>query len=194
MRSLQSTAHRAHAAKMPSRYRPRRVRLHDGREVTVRAILETDAPQIVQAFERLTPESRYFRFMHHKSQLSDATLQRGVHPRPGREFAFVATIPAAGGIDIVGGAQYVRAGKTGSRTCEFSITVAEDWRGTGLASTLLASLVRRARRDGYERMRGWVIAENAPMLGLARKLGFEIKPVPDDTTLLRVQRALRCAR
>lgn len=29
------------------------------------------------------------------------------------------------------------------------MTVAEDWRGVGLASTLLASLVRRALRDGY---------------------------------------------
>lgn len=174
----------------PSRYRPRRVRLHDGREVTVRAIVEADAPEISRAFERLTTESRYFRFMHHKRHLSDAALQRGVHPRPGRDFAFVATIPAADGIDIVGGAQYVRAGRTNTRKCEFAITVAEDWRGSGLASTLLASLVRRARRDGYETMEGWVIAENGAMLGLARKLNFRIEPVPNDSTMLRVRRAL----
>ncbi len=175
---------------MPSRYRPRRIRLHDGREVTVRAIVEADAPEIVHAFEHLTAESRYLRFMHQKKQLSDAALQRGVHPRPGRDFAFVATIPAADGIAIVGGAQYVRADETNAKTCEFAITVAEDWRGSGLASTLLASLVRRARRDGYETMEGWVIAENTPMLGLARKLDFEIEPVPGDATVLRVQRAL----
>ncbi len=34
------------------------------------------------------------------------------------------------------------------------MTVAEDWRGVGLASTLLASLVRRALRDGYVMMEG----------------------------------------
>jgi hypothetical protein len=93
---------------MSSRYRPRRANLNDGRDVTVRAIVESDAPEIVQAFERLTTESRYRRFMHHKKQLKGAALQRGVHPRPGREFAFVATIPAAAGTDIAGGAQYVR--------------------------------------------------------------------------------------
>jgi RimJ/RimL family protein N-acetyltransferase len=175
---------------MPSLYRPRRVSLHDGREVTVRAIVEADAPEITRAFERLTTESRYFRFMHHKKHLSDGALQRGVHPRPGREFAFVATIPSAEGIDIVGGAQYVRADETNAKTCEFAVTVAEDWRGRGLATTLLSSLVRRARHDGYETIEGWVLAENTAMLALARGLDFEIEPVPGDATLLRVQRAL----
>ena len=156
----------------------------------MRAIVEADAPEIVRAFERLTPESRYFRFMHHLRQLSNDALQRGVHPRPGREFACVATIPAAEGIDIVGGAQYVPADETNAKTCEFAITVAEDWRGSGLATMLLASLVRRAGRDGYETMEGWVIAENTAMLGLARKLNFKIEAVPGDATMLRVQRAL----
>jgi RimJ/RimL family protein N-acetyltransferase len=175
---------------MSSRYRPRRISLHDGREVTVRAIVEADAPEIARAFARLTGESRYFRFMHHKKQLSGAALERSVHPRPGREFVFVATIPAADGIDIVGGAQYVSAEKTKAKRCEFAMTVAEEWRGSGLATTLLASLVRRARRDGYKTMEGWVLAENTAMLALARELGFDIEPVPGDTTVLRVQRAL----
>ncbi len=175
---------------IPSRYRPRCIRLPDGREVRIRAIVETDAPEIVQAFERLSAASRYFRFMRHKKQLEPAEVERGVHPRPGRDFAFVATIPAADGIDLVGAAQYVRADETSDKTCEFAITVAEDWRGNGLASTLLASLLRRARRDGYEVMEGRVIAENTPMLRLARKLGFKIDPIPGDASVLRVQRAL----
>jgi acetyltransferase len=111
---------------MPSRYRPRRIRLRDGREVTLRAIVEADAPAIVRAFERLSLESRYFRFMQHKQHLDGAALQRGAHPQPGRDFAFVATIPAADSIDIVGAAQYVRANDRRTKTCEFAITVAED--------------------------------------------------------------------
>jgi RimJ/RimL family protein N-acetyltransferase len=175
---------------MPPRYRPRRITLRDGREVTLRAIVEADAAEIVQAFERLSAQSRYYRFMKHKRQLDDAALQRGVHPRPGRDFAFVATIPAADAIDIVGAAQYVQAGDASHKTCEFAITVAEDWRGRELATRLLASLVRRARRDGYETMEGLVMAENTAMLALARKLKFKVEPVPGDATVLRVQRAL----
>lgn len=175
---------------MTANYRPRRIALRDGREVTLRAIAEADAPEIVQAFERLSAQSRYSRFMSHQRQLDDAALQRGVHPRPGHDFVFVATIPAADGIDIVGAAQYVQASVHDDKTCEFAITVAEDWRGSDLATRLLASLVRRARRDGYQTMEGLVIAENSAMLALARRLGFKAEPVPGDATVLRVQRAL----
>jgi RimJ/RimL family protein N-acetyltransferase len=177
-------------ATMASRYRPHLVSLRDGREVTLRAIVEADATKIVQAFERLSAESRYYRFMRYKKQLDGAAVERGVHPRPGREFAFVATIPAAEGTDIVGAGQYVRAGDGNEKTCEFSITVAEDWRGGGLATRLLASLVRRARHDGYETMEGWVLAQNTPMLAVARKLHFKTEPVSGDAAVLRVQRAL----
>lgn len=176
---------------MPTaRYRPRRLPLRDGRAVTLRAISPADAPEIAQAFERLSAESRYSRFMQHKRRLDPAALDRGVRPRPGRDFAFVATIPAADGIDIVGAAQYVRVAEDDPSTCEFAITVAEDWRGSGLATQLLASLVRRARRDGYARMEGAVIADNSPMLALARKLKFTAHPMPDDATVIRVERAL----
>lgn len=173
-----------------SRYRPRGVTLRDGREVTLRAIGASDAAEIVQAFERLTADSRYYRFMQHKRQLDPAALHRGVRPRPGRDFAFVATVPAADGIDIVGAGQYVRAREDDATACEFAITVAEDWRGTGLATQLLASLVRRAKRDGYRTMEGAVIADNVPMLTLARRLGFKVHPVPDDAAVVRVEREL----
>jgi len=45
--------------------------------------------------------------------------------------------------------------------------VAEDKRGSGLAVHLLASLVRRSRRDGYGTMEGLVVAINRPMPALA---------------------------
>jgi L-amino acid N-acyltransferase YncA len=174
----------------PARYRARLVRLRDGRTVTLRAIDAADGPEIVQAFERLSSESRYTRFMQHKKQLDPAALARGVNPRPGQDFVFVATVPAADGIDIVGAAQYVRVGGAAARTCEFAITLADDWHGSGLAHRLMASLIRRARRDGYNRMEGMVNAGNSAMLGLARTLGFTVNAVTDDAAMLRVQRIL----
>lgn len=175
------------------RSRPRRFRLRDGREVVLRAVAEGDKAEIVQAFERLSPDSRYLRFMHHKKQLDPVALEQGVHPRPGEACVLVATVPAADGIDIVGAAQYVHAVRSAGRTCEFAVTVAEGWRGAGLAARLLQGLLRRARRDGYDTMEGWVLAENLPMLTLARRLRFRVEAVTDDTTLLHVARALRPA-
>jgi acetyltransferase len=156
----------------------------------LRAIGPADAPEILQAFERLTVASRYSRFMQHKKQVDPAALHRGLHPRPGRDFVFVATTPAADGIDIVGAAQYIRVDDNDPATCEFAITVADDWQGSGLASRLLASLVRRARRDGYATMEGSVLADNRPMLALAHKLKFVVCPEPDDATVVRVRRTL----
>ena len=177
---------------IPGLRRARRVTLADGREVTIRAVRESDAGEILQAFERLSPASRLSRFLHHKKTLRAETVERGVRPRPGYAFVLVATIPADDGFDIVGAAQYLPLGKDGEqdravpdgatreavasealhRACEFAITVAEDWRGSGLARRLLASLVDRARRDGYATIEGLVSAENVRMLALARRLKF----------------------
>ncbi|BDI07318.1 hypothetical protein CATMQ487_42880 [Sphaerotilus microaerophilus] len=174
----------------PSREGAQLVQLRDGRTVTLRAITEADAPEIEQAFERLSAQSRYDRFMRHKKHLDSASLQRGVHPLAGRDFAFVATIPAPDGIDIVGAAQYVRADEGGDQTCEFAVTVAEDWRRCHLATTLMTALLAQAQRDGYTTMEGWVTASNSAMVELAGRLGFTLDPAPGDTAVLRVRHAL----
>ena len=176
-----------------SPYRPRRLRLRDGREVTLRAIAESDAPAIARAFEQLSPDSRYQRFMQHKKQLNPEALERGVRRRPGEDFAFVAAVPGKGGEEIVGAAQYVPSGEGDPGRCEFAITLAEDWRGCGLATQLMLSLLRRARYDGYAAMEGLVLAANEPMRALARKLKFSVEAVPPDGTVLRVLRRLQPA-
>ena len=84
----------------------------------------------------------------------------------------------------------MRANENNDKTCEFAITLAEDWRGSGLGAELLASLLRQAPAEGYTTMEGSVLADNAPMLALARELGFEVEPVPGDATVVRVWQSL----
>ncbi len=170
-------------------YRQRHATLRDGRQVLIRAIRPDDADEIRQAFERMSSGARYMRFMQHKRELDPLRLERGVNPTAGREFALVATIPADDGIDIVGAARYLAA--PARATCEFSVSVADDWQGVGLAATLMRSLIRRAARDGYRAIEGLVLRDNQPMLDLARKLGFKVQFVPDDGSLRRVVRKLR---
>ena len=160
--------------------------LRDGRAVSLRAITETDAPAIQRAFDLLSSESRYNRFLQHRKQLDPAALARGVRPRPGQDFILVATVPQPGGFAIVGGAQYVRASPNDDSTCEFAITVAEDWRAGGLARAMLCALLHRARRDHYQAMVGLVLADNAPMLALARRLGFGVQPSSEGDTVVQV--------
>ncbi|MCL4744024.1 MAG: GNAT family N-acetyltransferase [Burkholderiaceae bacterium] len=187
------------------------MKLADGRELTLRAVRVSDASEIHQAFERLSPASRLTRFLHHKKSLSAEMVERGVRPRPGYSFVLVATVPADDGIDIVGAAQYQPLGVAGEQdrppgedargeegvandarpaSCEFAITVAEDWRGSGLARRLLASLVDRARRDGYTTIEGLVSAENVAMLALARRLKFTPHYSPEGGNAVVVRRRL----
>ena len=167
--------------------------LRDGRVVTRRPVRKSDVAELVQAFNRLSVDARYRRFMYHKEYLNPAFVERGVRPRPGQDFVFVATVPADDGFDIVGAAQYVPAETDDVEHCEFAITVAEGWRGSGLAANLLASLARRACVDGYRTIEGLVLAENKPMRALARKLGFAQKSEPGDASVVRVVLALNSA-
>lgn len=64
---------------LPSRSRPRCVSLRYDREVTPREIVEADTTKIVQAFERLSAQSRYYRLMRNKKKLT-----RGADQQPAR--------------------------------------------------------------------------------------------------------------
>ena len=180
-----------------SRHRPRQLTLRDGREVELRPVAASDAAELLQSFARLSADARYQRFMQHKKDLDRVALGRGVRPVAGEEFAYVATVPAADGFDIVGAARYVRAEPAPDAatdatpdSCEFAVTVGDDWRRSGLARQLLANLVRRARRDGYRTIEGQVLADNEPMLALARRMRFKVERQPGEGSVVRIVREL----
>jgi acetyltransferase len=172
----------------PAKFRPARFVLRDGRSVTLRAIAPADTGELVQAFERLSVQSRYLRFGEHKKELERACLERSTRPLPGSEFAVVATVPAADGYDIVGVAHYVPA--RDPHVCEFAVIVADDWQRGGLAKRLMRTLVHRAQRDGFRAIEGSVVADNAAMLTLAKRLRFAVAAVPGDATAYLARREL----
>jgi L-amino acid N-acyltransferase YncA len=160
---------------------PSRTTLRDGRRVVLRQILAQDKAGLLAAFHRLSDDSRYTRFMASMRELPDAMLESATHPVAGREFALVAVSDDGEAGTIVGGARY--AAGPGSDTCEFAITVADDWHGVGLAKCLMHSLIAVARAAGYRNMEGYVLASNTSMRRLARGLGFVDTACPEDSTL-----------
>src|SRR5262245_36413433 len=160
------------------------VQLRDGRRVTVRAVRPDDGEAVQAAIRRLSKESRYARFMSALKELTPRMLVQAVHPEEGRELQLVAVHQQA----IVGGARYSAA--AGSKDCEFSVAVVDDWHGVGLARRLLETLMHAARSRGFERMEGYVLASNARMLGLAQRLGFVRVESPEGPTVALVRREL----
>lgn len=167
---------------MPVHFAPLEVTLRDGRRLALREAQPGDAGAFRAAWARLSDESRYARFMSPLREPTAQMLQRAVAPDAGNEFQLIAV----SGAEIAGGARFVAL--PGHKDCEFAVTVVDAWQGKGLARTLMQALMRVARERGYERMEGYILASNAAMLALARKLGFVSVPNPDDPGV----RVMRC--
>jgi len=157
------------------------ITLRDGRSVHVRALRPADEAEMLQAFERLSDAARYMRFMRVVREPDPERLRAVLASFPEEGIGIVATVPAADEIDIVGSAIAVFAADRAS--CEFAITVASEFGGTGLATHLMTTLISEARRRGRTEMEGLVLARNQPMLRLARRLGFRVESEPGDPTV-----------
>ena len=64
--------------------------LRDGRHVRIRAIRPADRDEVVQAFDRLSSESRYTRFMSPMLTLPAQVLDRTLHLQDAHELGLVA--------------------------------------------------------------------------------------------------------
>ncbi|RTZ44564.1 GNAT family N-acetyltransferase [Candidimonas sp. SYP-B2681] len=161
--------------------RPLAITLRDGRSVTIRPICPEDKDELAAAFERLCAESRYSRFFSAMRALPEKALDSATHPAPEREVALVALSNEGSRKIIIGGARYVAA--PGSDTCEFAVTVADNWHALGLARSMMEMLIKIARARGVRHMEGFVLPTNANMRGLAARLGFTDAQYPEDPTL-----------
>jgi acetyltransferase len=158
-----------------------------GGEYIVRPVHPDDAVML-QAFVRsLSPESRYFRFVSSMQELPATMLSRFTLIDYDREMALVAvhtdTSTDAQGqtletTRIVGVSRYIT--NPDRATCEFSLVVADDFKGRGLGSRLMLSIMDFAREKGLTDIEGLVLANNPNMLKLMKSLGFAIKPFPED--------------
>lgn len=154
--------------------------LRDGRSVCIRAMVPADEPELLQAFSRMSDDARYMRFMRVVREPNLERLRKVLASFPEGGIGIVATVPAEDGVDIVGSAVAIIVNAT---TCEFAINVASTFGGAGLASALMRVLIDAAAARGLTEMEGFVLAENQPMLRLARRLGFSVAPDPEDRTV-----------
>lgn len=172
-------------------FQPLTVRLRDGSEVTLRAIRADDADKLQAAIRALSAESRYSRFFSAMPELPPHLLDRATHPGAEHELQLVAVGGSGAEEAIVGGARYAPSATDGD--CEFAVAVVDEWQGRGLARILLETLMRSARADGFARMEGYILATNAAMRGLAKRLGFATLASPDDPAVCLVRRDLGTA-
>jgi RimJ/RimL family protein N-acetyltransferase len=162
------------------------VRLKNGTSVLVRPVRPDDRALFVAGFERMSPESRYRRFMGHKRKLSE------------RELDFFTRLDhdlheAVGAIDVdsgegMGVARLHRHPDDPS-LAEAAVTIVDDWQGRGLGGLLLDRLVKRARQLGVTHFDASLFTSNKAMLTLFQRLGC-MKAHREDFETLTIDVAL----
>src|SRR3954464_9054344 len=140
--------------------------LSDGAHVLVRPIEPGDRGLLAEAFERLSPESRYRRFFSPVSRLSDRQLDFLTRVDHHDHEALLAIDEQSGA--LVGVARFVR---TGPGEAEPAMVVADDWHGRGVATVLLGRLVDRALDEGIDTFNAPVLAGNADAIKVLQRLG-----------------------
>jgi len=150
-----------------------------GIPVFIRPMKPEDADLFVQLFHSLSPTSIYYRFFSRLVSLTPAMLARFTQVDYDREIALTA-VSREDGKDLnrmLGVARIVS--DPDGRRGEFAVLVGDSWQGRGVGAMLLQECLRIAKERGIESVWGTVLQENRQMIELGRKLGFEIRHIPN---------------
>ncbi len=134
----------------------------------IRAVRSDDGPGFAEAFEQLSETSRYRRFFSVKPHLSEQSLAYFTDVDHRDHEAVVAVAPDSG--KLVGVARFIRDPREPDQA-EVAVTVIDSWQRRGLGTALLHNLAQRAAQEDIREFTADILAENRPMLTLARRLG-----------------------
>lgn len=155
-------------AEYPSEYELDVV-LRDGSGARIRPIKPEDADGAMRFFERLGPESRYFRFFKVKKDLTPEEVTYFTNVDYDDRMALV--VEQEGEVVAVG--RYDRE-EPGSNVAEVAFAVVDDHQGRGIGTQLLMLLTNHARQSGVERFDAFVLGENRQMMRVFRNSGYEL--------------------
>ena len=165
------------------RKRTTEVALRDGGLVRIRPIVPDDKAAIVEGFRRLTPESRYRRFMAPIAELTEEQLATLTEVDYRDRFAWVAFSLDEPGTPGIGVSRYVRD-RSDPEVAEAAVTVVDDHHRRGLGLLLLEFLGAAALENDIKRFRGYVLEQNRAIRELLEHLGATL--VHDAPGVLRI--------
>jgi GNAT superfamily N-acetyltransferase len=142
--------------------------LRDGSHVRLRQGHSSDRQLLLRGFERLSPESRYRRFLAAMPELSEEKVRYLTEVDHHDQEAIIALDEETG--DGIGVARYVRDPQRPDMA-EVAVTVIDDWQGRGLGTLLLEVLSARAREEGITTFTALMLATNQEMMDLLEALG-----------------------
>jgi len=143
------------------------VTLRDGSRVRIRPGRRSDRDLLLRGFERLSPQSRYRRFLVPMAELTGEMVRYLTDIDHRDREAMIALDDATG--EGIGVARYVRDQERPD-VAELAVTVTDDWQGRGLGTLLVEVLSARARAEGITTFSALMLASNQEMMDLLRRL------------------------
>jgi acetyltransferase len=160
-------------------------RLKDGTAVTIRPIRPEDEPLMVQFHSTLSERSvylRYFCSLSLSTRVEHERLVRICFGSYDRGFALVAdrSNPETGQQEILGVGRFSAIGRA---EAEAAVLVSDRWQGLGLGTELLASVVRVARQEKFQKLSGEILRDNLATQAIFKKVGFRLRLMRDLTSV-----------
>jgi acyl-CoA hydrolase/RimJ/RimL family protein N-acetyltransferase len=146
-----------------------------GVELFLRPVKMTDEPLLKDFFYSLSDQSLYQRFMSVRKDIPHERLQEFVVIDYTKELAILATIKREEREDVVGVGQYYV--HDSNHTAEVAFVVRDDHQNKGIGSELLKYLTFLAKKQGLLGFTAEVLGENAPMVHILDRTGFDIKKI-----------------
>jgi acetyltransferase len=147
-----------------------RVALKDGSKLLLRPIRPSDAPLLIDLFNKLSPRSIYMRFLSPLRQLPEGWARRLATVDYVKDFALVGVIEEGPGEALVAVGRYASDPEKGR--AELAVVVRDDWQGRGLGRLVLARVIEIARGNGIRRFDAVVDHENSIVMGIIDQLGY----------------------
>jgi RimJ/RimL family protein N-acetyltransferase len=144
------------------------ITLDDRRRIRIRALHVREADPIHTLHARLSPQTRYLRFLSPMPSLPDSFLPLLMSTDYRRHLAVIAEDETAGRDEPVAMASF---GAVDDETAEVAVVVQDDWQGHGVGRALVDVLLDAAEDRGFHRFVASMTSENTVMRKLLNRIG-----------------------
>lgn len=149
------------------------ITMKDGRTVFTRPILDTDKHLLTGLFEKLSPQSRYQRFLVTLRSLSEDMLYHFTHVDYESSCAIVAVIEEEGREALIAVARY--AYDPIEKITDLGVAVRDDWQQLGLGKQLLKKIIRIGKDHGLSRFEAVADPQNLAIRHIFSVLGYDVE-------------------
>lgn len=148
------------------------VLLRDGSGITLRLATREDMAAVEGLINKVSDESRYFRFMAGVSYVSKSIIEGLCANEPRERASLLAILGGESSERVVGMGNYVSLAVRNA--AEVSLLVDDEYQGKGVGTLLLERLAGIAAANGFVGFEAEMLSANEKMMIVFKDAGFEV--------------------